>query len=145
VRDVASMLASALGKGLSNELLNSVSPRAVTFAGIVKMCEKAVGKSADVVWYDPGTVEKAIDGFQVKKAFPFRPRHFFADPCGDPQVMNKLRWEAVWSGAQTSLETAIANEYATYLELGLDKKQLDFSGDDAILAAAGRLAPAAGR
>jgi nucleoside-diphosphate-sugar epimerase len=145
VRDVAAMLASALGKGLSNEILNSVSSRAITFSGMVKMCEKATGKTANVVWYDPEAIAKSVDGFQVKKAFPFRPRHFFADPCGNPKVMNELGWDAVYTGSQESLQVAIESEYATYLELGLDQKQLDFAADDKILACVGRLTPAAGR
>jgi hypothetical protein len=98
-----------------------------------------------VVWYDPEAIAKSVDDFQVKKAFPFRPRHFFADPCGNPEVMNALGWDAVYTGSQESLQAAIESEYAKYVELGNDLKQLDFSADDKILACANRLTSTAGR
>lgn len=130
VRDIASMLAAALGKGMKNETLNLVNSRAVTFDGVVKMCEDAIGKKANVVRYDPDEIKKKLEGFVPKKAFPFRPRHFFADPG---EATEKLGWTAEFSGSADKLAATIKASYEDYLSLGLDKKDVKFSLDDDIL------------
>lgn len=130
VRDVASMLTAVLGKGMKNELVNIVNTRCISFDGVVKLCEAVCGKEAKVVYYDPVVAAERIDGFNVKKAFPFRPRHFFADP-GEAQ--EKLGWSAEYSGSKEGLENAIKLSFQDFISLGLDKSEVDFSTDDAIL------------
>lgn len=137
VRDVCAMLASSLGKGLSGEVMNSVSPRTVTFEGMVQMCAKAAGRTATTVYYDPAEMESKVEGFKVKKAFPFRPRHFFADPYPGKALESTVTWEGPFSGTAAGLQNAVNESYAEYVALGLDKAAVDFSLDDAILAAAG--------
>lgn len=130
VRDIASMLASALGKGMKNETLNLVNSRAITFDGVVKMCEDAVGQKANVVRYDPGEIKKKMEGFVPKKAFSFRPRHFFADPG---EATEKLGWTAEYSGSAEKLAAVIKASYQDYVNMGLDKKDVKFDLDDEIL------------
>lgn len=130
VRDIASMLAAALGRGFKNETLNLVNSRAVTFDGVVKMCEEACGKKANVVRYDPAEVKKKMPDFVPKKAFPFRPRHFFADPG---EATQKLGWTAEFSGSADKLAAVIKSSYEDYVAMGLDKKDMDFPLDDEIL------------
>lgn len=130
VRDVASLLAAALGKGLKNETLNLVNSRAVTFDGVVAMAEEACGKKAKVVRYDPEVVKKKVEGFVAKKAFPFRPRHFFADPG---EATHKLGWVAEFSGGADKLKEVVKASYKDYVAMGLDKKELRFEMDEQIL------------
>lgn len=130
VRDVASMLAAALGKGLKNETLNLVNSRAVTFDGVVAMAEEACGKKANVVRYDPEVVKQKMEGFVPKKAFPFRPRHFFADPG---EATQKLGWVPEFSGSADKLKHVVKACYKDYVDMGLDKKELSFGMDEQIL------------
>lgn len=131
VRDVASMLAAAVGKGMKNETLNLVNTRCITFDGIVKLCAAVCGKEAKIVHYDPDEMKEKIEGFQVKKAFPFRPRHFYADP-GESQA--KLGWEPEYSGTQAGLAATLKLCFDEYVSLGLDKAEVNFELDDKILA-----------
>ncbi|CAN8072461.1 unnamed protein product [Agarophyton chilense] len=130
VRDVASMLAAAVGKGLKNETMNMVNTRCISFDGIVRMCEKVCGKEAKVVYYDAEDMKAKIEGFQVKKAFPFRPRHFFADPL-EAQV--KLGWHPHFSGTSEGLMKTLQLCYDEYLQLGLDKADVSFTVDEQVL------------
>lgn len=130
VRDVAAMLAMALGKGMKNETLNVVNNRGITFDGVVQMVEEVCGKKAQVVRYDPEEVGSKVDGFVPKKAFPFRPRHFFADPG---EAMIKLGWAPQFSGSANMLRETIKASYEEYVALGLDKREMSFEMDDKIL------------
>lgn len=131
VRDVASMLVAALGKRMRNETLNMVNTRCITFDGIVKICEAVCEKKAEIVYYDPDEMKNKVDGFQVKKAFPFRPRHFFADP-GESQ--SKLGWAPVYSGTKEGLTSTLQLCYDEYVALGLGRAEVDFSTDEKILS-----------
>lgn len=130
VRDIASLLSSALGKSLKDDIINCVNTRGITFNGMVKLCAEACGQEAKTVYYDPNKMEQQIEGFKVKKAFPFRPRHFFADPC---EAQIKLGWKPEVSGSVDGLSKSIKECYDEYVELGLDKAEVDFSLDDKIL------------
>lgn len=132
VRDIASMLAAAVGKGMKNETLNLVNTRCISFDGIVKMCAKVCGKEATTVYYDPEAMKDKVEGFQVKKQFPFRPRHFFADPG---ESVAKLSWQPEFSGTPAGLEATLKLCYDEYVSLGLDKGDVNFSLDDKVLAA----------
>lgn len=130
VRDVAAMLAMALGKGMKNETLNVVNNRGVTFDGVVAMAEEVCGKKAQVVRYDPQEVGSKVEGFVPKKAFPFRPRHFFADPG---EAILKLGWAPQFSGTSDLLRETIKASYEEYVALGLHEKEMSFEMDDKIL------------
>jgi len=130
VTDVASMLVAAMARpaaACGGEVFNATSGRGVTLDGVARLCAAAVGVEAAVVHYDPAAV--AVDGFSVKAAFPFRPRHFFAD-AGAAEAA--LGWAP---GAQGDLATVVAQSYAEYVELGLGERDVSFAMDDAILGA----------
>lgn len=131
VRDIAALLAGALNKGLKDETINAVNVRGVTFDAMVKMCAEVCGKEAKIVRYDVKEVEGKVDGFKAKKAFPFRPRHFFADTW---EGQEKIGWKANVSGSAEGLAASIKACYEEYLQLGLDKASVDFALDDKILA-----------
>lgn len=129
VRDVAGMMASALGKGLKDETFNATSTRGVTFDGVAQLVASVVGRDCIVRHYDPAWAEKHVEGFAVKKVFPFRVRHFFADP---KEARNKLGWEPQFSGSVAQLLGSIGEAYEEYKELGLHEKEMSFPMDDAI-------------
>lgn len=131
VRDVADLMAAAVDKSMKDEIINSVNTRTLTFNAMVKLCADACGKEAQTVNYDPKEMAKKIDNFQVKKAFPFRPRHFFANP---EEAVVKLGWQPKVSGTKEGLAAAIKECYSEYVQLGLDKAEVDFSLDDKIMA-----------
>lgn len=136
VRDVAAMMAGALDKGFKDTIFNSVSPRATTIEGIASMCAKAASAPPpELVPYDPEVAASKIDGFKVKTAFPYRPRHFFAEPMPDAAAAAKVNWDPCFSGSAAALESVIAEAYSEYIALGLDKRDVDFTMDDAILSA----------
>lgn len=144
VRDVAALLAAALGKGLrGGEVINATSPRGVTLRGVVALAAAAAGADvaavADrVVWYDPAVAAARVPGYVAKAAFPFRPRHFFADPVpAAPAVAVALGWRAERSGDAAGLAAMFADCHDSYVALGLDKRVVDYTMDDAILAAVG--------
>eukprot|EP00170_Pyropia_yezoensis_P002607 contig_10966_g2611 len=82
-----------------------------------------------IVHYDPAAV--AADGFSVKKAFPFRPRHFFAD-AGAAEAA--LGWRAR-AAAADDLAAVVAASYAEYVALGCGERDVSFALDDMILDA----------
>lgn len=69
VKDLSSMLVLAVQKpfAANGNIFNAVCDRAITLDGLVKLCAKVAGKKADIVHYDP----KSLD-IDAKKAFPFR-------------------------------------------------------------------------
>jgi hypothetical protein len=102
------------------------------------MCARAVsGRAAEpnIVHYDVSIVSAAIKGFKVKAAFPFRPRHFFADPAPSGAAAAALDWTPIFSGSHAEVQDTIVQAYAEYIALGLHNRVVDFSEDDAILAA----------
>lgn len=134
VRDLASMMAAALGKDFSSEIFNSVSPRAITVAGIIQMCAEVMGASMpEVVTYDPTVAAASIEGFVVKKAFPYRPRHFYANPFVCAKTADALGWEPEYSASKEGLKKSIADAYAEYTSQGLDKRDVDFGLDDKVI------------
>jgi nucleoside-diphosphate-sugar epimerase len=87
VRDLAAAMAAVAAKPEVSvgQIYNIQDRRAVTFDGVADMCAKVMGKgSADVVHYNP----KSFD-FGKKKAFPFRPQHFF---CSPSKALKELDW-----------------------------------------------------
>ncbi len=135
VRDVVSMLAAAQGKQFNGrQIFNAVSPRAVTFDGVAKMCAAVVGKDLTIQHFDPAVAEENIPGFKLKKYFSFRVRHFFADPSS---AIKELGWVPEYSGTSEQLLASIREAYEEYKQLGLHEKTLSFDTDEAIAAAMG--------
>lgn len=123
VADMASMVALAIEQPeeAADGIFNCVSDRAVTFDGLTRMCAKAAGVEAKIVHYNP----KAA-GVDVKKAFPFRNQHFYAEPRA---AKEKLGWECT-----SDLQEVLNQRYEDYCASGRDKKDIKFEIDDQILS-----------
>ncbi|KAH9305196.1 hypothetical protein KI387_009600, partial [Taxus chinensis] len=122
VKDLASMLALAVQKpfAANGNIFNAVCDRAITFDGLVKLCARAAGKEADIVHYDPKSIN--ID---AKKAFPFRNMHFYAEPRAAKEI---LGWQST-----TNLLEDLKERFEEYIAIGRDKKDMKFDLDDKIL------------
>ena len=124
--DLATMIAAAVGNAAAaGQVFNAVADKGITLDGMVRLCAKVSGTEAKIVHYDP----KKIEGVDVKKAFPFRPVHFYAEPRAAKRI---LGWAPKWT-----LEKALAERWAFYQASGRGKKDKAFPDDDAILAAVG--------
>lgn len=126
VKDLAAAMAKVLGNQIAiGQIYNVSGTREVTFDGLARACATAVGKdpgSLKIVHYDP----KSFD-FGKKKAFPMRTQHFFADVH---KAITELDWTPEFdliSGLKDSFQK-------DYLKTGRDRKEIDFSLDDQILA-----------
>ena len=122
--DLATMLAAAIGNPAANgQIFNAVADRGITLDGMARLCAKVAGAEAQIVHYDP----KKVEGVDVKKAFPFRPVHFYAEPRAAKKL---LGWKPKWT-----LEAALAERWAFFQASGRGKKDKTFADDDLILAA----------
>lgn len=119
VEDLASMLATVPGNAAAvKQEFNLASDRAITLDGVVRVVAKALGKEANIVHFDPA---------KFPKAFPFRTGHFFTSADKAKQV---LGWQP-----QHDFLKDIDDLVAAYKASGRDQKDIDFSGDDEIIAA----------
>jgi len=131
VDDLAAAMAAVVGNdGAKRQHLNICSDRAITLVGIVNTLAKAAGVEAEVVLYDPKSVE-----LEKGEGFPFRTGHFFASAEKTKKVLN-------WKPEHTFLGDA-AERVAAYRASGRDKKDIKFTGDDKILAAVKKVAAVA--
>lgn len=118
------MLAAAVGNSAADgQIFNAVADRGISLDGMARLCAKVAGAEAKIVHYDP----KKVEGVDVKKAFPFRPVHFYAEPRAAKRL---LGWAPKWT-----LEAALAERWAFYEASGRGKKDKAFPDDDLILAA----------
>ena len=124
VRDLASaMAACALNPVAYGQVYNVQGRTAVTFDGVARLCAKIMGKpEPEIVHYEP----KEMD-FGKKKAFPFRPQHFFTSPN---KALRELEWEIEFD-LEKGLKDAYENDFLIKKEKGGLKN--DFSTDDIIL------------
>ncbi|MBD1854477.1 MULTISPECIES: NAD-dependent epimerase/dehydratase family protein [Leptolyngbya] len=126
VKDLAAAMAKVLGNQIAiGQIYNVSGTREVTFDGLARACATAVGKdpgSLKIVHYDP----KSFD-FGKKKAFPMRAQHFFADVH---KAITELDWTPEFD-LISGLKDSFQNDY---LKTGRDRKEIDFSLDDQILA-----------
>lgn len=125
--DIAAMIALAITKPdvANGKIFNAVSDRAVSLDGMARMCAKAAGMAdkLKIVHYDPKKAD--VD---VKKAFPFRPVHFYSEPRN---ARTLLGWAPKWR-----LEDALAERWAFYQKSGRATKDKagQFDLDDQILS-----------
>ncbi|GHP08464.1 NAD dependent epimerase/dehydratase [Pycnococcus provasolii] len=123
--DLGFMIALAVGNPEANgHVFNCVNDKGVTLDGMVHLCAEAAGvKDYKIVHYDPDEV-----GVEVKKAFPFRPVHFYADPRAARRVLG-------WSATHT-YEDFLKARFQEYVSCGRAQADLSekFKLDDVILA-----------
>ena len=131
VEDLANAMAAVVGnEGAKRQHFNIGSDRAITLAGIVSTLAKAAGVEAEIVLYDPKSVQ-----LEKGEGFPFRTGHFFANVGKAKKVLD-------WKPGHTLLGDA-AERVAAYKASGRDKKEMAFPGDDKILAAVKKVAAVA--
>jgi hypothetical protein len=171
------MMCLAVGNPKARGIFNCVHNKGITHDGMVRLCAKVMAVDCPpIVHYNPSEVGG-------KKAFLFRPVHFYAQPVAATSLLGwapkahsptcdcfgfeggafiqllsrfsmiRLGW-AFWLwfsffgrdvrcssyccscvfNAQWNLEETLAQRWELYKELGRDKKDIDFSLDDEILA-----------
>jgi hypothetical protein len=126
--DLSTMLAAAIGNPAANgQVFNAVADRGISLDGMAKLCAKVAGAEAKIVHYDP----KGVAGVDVKKAFPFRPVHFYAEPraakrllgwCVNAQVVQREMSALTCCAVRVcecrkpkwTLEAALAERWAFY-------------------------------
>jgi len=102
----------------------------VTFDGVARLCAAAMGKDpsrVELVHYNP----KDLD-FGKKKAFPFRPQHFFTSI---ENAIRDLDWLPDYDNLE-GLRDSYQNDFVIKQREG--KLKNDFETDDIVLAAAKR-------
>jgi len=122
--DIAAMVACAVAQPqvAHGRIFNAVADRAISLDGMARLCAKVAGvEKPNIVHYDP----KAA-GVDVKKAFPFRPVHFYSEPR---QAMALLGWAPKWT-----LEAALRERWDFFQASGRAKKDKAFELDDQVLA-----------
>lgn len=126
VRDLASaMAACALNPVSFFQVYNIQDRNAITFDGVARMCAEIMGKpEPEIVHYDPKQVDLG-----KKKAFPFRPQHFFSSPN---KALKELNWSVQYD-LKAGLRDAYENDFLLKKERGGLKN--DFETDDIILKA----------
>eukprot|EP00210_Caulerpa_lentillifera_P008200 g7830.t1 len=123
VEDIASMLATVPGKKEAvKQEFNICSDRCISFEGICKLVGEALGKRVKIVYYDP----KAL-GLKKGEGFPFRTVHFFASSSKAKLVLG-------WKPSHV-FQSDVKELCEAYVASGRDKKDIDFSTDDKVLAA----------
>ncbi|KAG2448836.1 hypothetical protein HYH02_006187 [Chlamydomonas schloesseri] len=132
VEDVASMLATVPGnRAAIGQMYNVCSDRCITFTGIAKAIGKALGKDPEIILYSPEKVGTGKSG--KAEGFPFRTVHFFASA-------DKAKRELGWK-PKHDFQKDVQGLVNDYKANGRDKKEVDFSIDDKILAALGKSVP----
>lgn len=126
VRDLAAaMAACALNPIAYGQVYNVQDRKAITFDGVARLCAKVMGKpEPEIIHYNP----KEMD-FGKKKAFPFRPQHFF---CSPNKALRELDWEIRYD-LMAGLKDAYENDFLLKKERGGLKN--DFETDEIVLNA----------
>jgi nucleoside-diphosphate-sugar epimerase len=127
VQDLATAMLATLGNPRAiGQIYNISGDRCVTFDGLAKACAIAAGKDPEalhLIHYDP----KQFD-FGKRKAFPMRVQHFFTD-------IHKAQKELYWQPSFDLISGLKESFQNDYLASGRDKKAIDFSTDEQVLAA----------
>lgn len=122
VEDLADMMARVPGNSAAvGQHFNMCSDRCISFEGIARAVAAAAGKEAKIVPYDPSAVK-----LEKGEGFPFRAVHFFASADKAKRVLG-------WTPRHDFIAD-VADRLAEYKASGRLDKDIDFSGDDKILA-----------
>lgn len=126
VRDLASAMAACGGNETAfGKVYNIQDRKAITFDGVAKLCAKTMGiAEPEIIHYDAKDVDLG-----KKKAFPFRPQHFF---CSPNKALRELDWDIQYD-LEAGLRDAYENDFVIKKKEGNLKN--DFSTDEIILSA----------
>lgn len=124
VRDLARAMASCGDESKCfGQIYNVQDEVAISFDGVAKLCGSIVGRDdVQIVHYNP----KDFD-FGKKKAFPFRPQHFFTSPA---KALRELDW-TIQFDIESGLRDAYENDFLIKQKNGNLKN--DFTTDDMVL------------
>lgn len=125
VRDLAAaMTACALDERAYGQIFNVQDAVSITFDGVAQLCAKVAGKPMpEIVHYEPRNFK-----FGKKKAFPFRPQHFF---CSPHKALRELEW-SIGYDLERGFRDAYENDFLKKKVGGSLKN--DFETDEMILA-----------
>lgn len=125
VRDVASaMVACALKEAAYGQVYNVQDIVSITFDGVAELCAQVAGKPApEIIHYEPSRFK-----FGQRKAFPFRPQHFF---CSPHKALTDLDWTIKYD-LEKGMRDAYENDFLKKKAAG--ELENDFSTDELILA-----------
>ena len=126
VEDLAVAMANVIDreKVTNGKVYNVQNTQAITFDGVAETAAKVMGKTIDIVHYNP----KEYTFPEGKKAFPMRPQHFFT---GIGQAMRDLEWTPKYDSVEAILKDAYENDFVHVKAAGGLKG--DFECDDMIL------------
>lgn len=125
VKDLARAMASVIGNAnASKQVYNIQDRRAVTFDGFARICARVMGKAKpEIIHYDPKEYN-----FGKKKAFPFRPQHFF---CSPNKALRELDWKIEYD-LEKGLSDFYENDFLVKKATG--KLKNEFETDEIILS-----------
>jgi len=124
-KDLARACTAVLGNERAiGQVYNISGASYVSFTGLAQACAAACGKTAQLIYFDS---KKYAD--LGRKFFPLRQQHFFS-------TLEKAQRDLAWS-PQYSLTEGLVDALAWYCAVGRDQAEVDFSKDEAILAALG--------
>jgi nucleoside-diphosphate-sugar epimerase len=126
VEDLAVAMANVIDREsvTTGKVYNVQNTQAITFDGVAKTAAKVMGKSVEIVHYNP----EEYTFPEGKKAFPMRPQHFFT---GIHQAMKDLEWAPKYDTTEAILKDAYENDFVHVKAKGGLKG--DFVCDDLIL------------
>jgi len=122
-RDLARAGLAILGNAKAlGQVYNLSGAEYITFTGLALACAQACGKEAQLVYFD-----SAKYAHLGRKFFPLRQQHFFSS-------IAKAERDLSWT-PQFSLAQGLADSLSWYQSIGRHETTVDFSADDALLAA----------
>ncbi|GJQ13743.1 hypothetical protein GpartN1_g5534.t1 [Galdieria partita] len=122
VDDLVQMMILSIDKSDAfQQVFNATSGKFITFRALADLCSQICCKPLQAFYYD---AKLARDSFSL---FPFRNRHFIADPRKAERLLG-------WSSA-TNLVENISQMFSEYLSLQKDKQNFSLDEDHKLWAA----------
>jgi nucleoside-diphosphate-sugar epimerase len=116
VEDLVRMIILSIDNSKAfQQIFNATSGKFITFEALANLCSQVCSKPLHMFCYD---ADLSSDTFSL---FPFRNRHFTADPRKAQQLLN-------WNSS-TNLAENIAEMFAEYLSQQKDKRNISFHED----------------
>ncbi|EME29440.1 Chloroplast stem-loop binding protein of 41 kDa a, chloroplastic [Galdieria sulphuraria] len=116
VDDLVQMIILSIDKSDAfQEIFNATSGKFITVRALAELCSQVCCKPLQTFYYDAGLASNSFS------RFPFRNRHFIADPRKAEQLLG-------WS-SHTNLEENIAQMFSEYLSLQKDKQNFPLDED----------------
>jgi nucleoside-diphosphate-sugar epimerase len=126
VEDLADVMAALLGDPrAAGQAYNVTGEEAITQVGLVELVAEIVGRPVTLVPFDPALLARVPSGHVFGQNLVY--------DCHAVYTTTKLRAE-LGRRPRYTLASGLAHTYAWYRKEGLDRRPVDFSTDDALLA-----------